>query len=146
MDTNCCDKCVHTRPDPDKGRYQGWCKDKDCACHSTPQGGESERKLENVASNIVYQLGDLLYGALPPDVAHEHFVMARQNTNDKAIDFAKKLIANTIAAAREAERAKTALEAIEVLHLYAMKTTDTRTLDLIEQIQRHILIFSAPTN
>lgn len=46
--------------------------------------------------NIVHQLGDALYEALPPDVAHEHFVKARQNTNDRAIDFATKLIVKAI--------------------------------------------------
>ena len=48
--------------------------------------------LEYLAMNIVHQIGDALYEALPPDVAHEHFVAARQATNDVAIDFAKKLI------------------------------------------------------
>jgi hypothetical protein len=51
-----------------------------------------ERRLEAVAANIVHQIGDALYEALPPDVAHKYFVDARQATNDRAIDFAKKLI------------------------------------------------------
>lgn len=50
--------------------------------------------LEAVAANIVHQIGDALYEALPPDVAHDHFVTARQTTNDRAIDFAKELIDN----------------------------------------------------
>lgn len=51
--------------------------------------------------NIVHQLGDALYEALPPDVAHEHFVKARQNTNDIAIDFATKLIQELLHSQRE---------------------------------------------
>lgn len=39
-------------------------------------------EIENIASNIVYQLGDL----------YELDVDLRQRTNDKAIDFAKGLI------------------------------------------------------
>lgn len=53
---------------------------------------DGDRDLEAVAANIIHQVGDALYEALPPDVAHEHFVDARQATNDLAIDFAKKLI------------------------------------------------------
>lgn len=49
-------------------------------------------QLEAVAANIVHQIGEALYEALPPDVAHDHFVTARQSTNDQAIDFAKGLI------------------------------------------------------
>lgn len=48
--------------------------------------------LEAVAANIVHQIGDALYDALPPDVAHKYFVDARQATNDRVIDFAKELI------------------------------------------------------
>ncbi|TEA09145.1 hypothetical protein [Mycobacteroides salmoniphilum] len=51
-----------------------------------------DRDLEAVAANIIHQVGDALYEALPPDVAHKHFVYARQATNDRAIDFAKELI------------------------------------------------------
>ena len=51
-----------------------------------------ERDLEAIAQNIVYQIGDALHDALPPTIAHDHFVKARQATNDVAIDFAKKLI------------------------------------------------------
>lgn len=54
---------------------------------------QAERDLEAIASNIVHQIGDALYEALPQDIAHEHFVNARQATNDMAIDFAKLLIA-----------------------------------------------------
>lgn len=54
--------------------------------------GEDERQLEGLAMNIVFQIGDALYEALPPDVAHDHFVTARQATNDVAIDFTKRLI------------------------------------------------------
>lgn len=55
-----------------------------------------------MATNIVHQLGDLLYETLPPDVAHEHFVKARQATNDRAIDFAEELIEKHLTT-REAE-------------------------------------------
>ena len=48
--------------------------------------------IEYAAMNIVHQLGDALYEALPKDIAHEHFVDARQKTNDVSIDFAEKLI------------------------------------------------------
>lgn len=51
-----------------------------------------DRRLEAVAANIIHQVGDVLYEALPADVAHDHFVDARQATNDRAIDFAKELI------------------------------------------------------
>lgn len=58
-----------------------------------PMGGVVQiDHLESVAANIVHQIGDALYDALPPDVAHDHFVTARQATNDRAIDFAKELI------------------------------------------------------
>lgn len=55
-----------------------------------------ERELEGLAMNIVFQIGDALYEALPKDVAHDHFVDARQATNDVAIDFAKKLISEYV--------------------------------------------------
>lgn len=58
---------------------------------STPQR-IGDPRLEAVAANIVHQIGDALYEALPADVAHDHFVHARQATNDRAIDFAKELI------------------------------------------------------
>jgi hypothetical protein len=51
-----------------------------------------EIALEYLAMNIVHQIGDALYEALPKDIAHEYFVDARQKTNDTTIDFAKKLI------------------------------------------------------
>ncbi len=51
-----------------------------------------EQRLEAVAANIVHQIGDVMYEALPEDVAHKYFVAARQATNDRAIDFAKGLI------------------------------------------------------
>ncbi|UQX13520.1 hypothetical protein [Candidatus Mycobacterium methanotrophicum] len=53
---------------------------------------DGDRQLEAVAANIIHQVGDALYEALPADVAHDHFVDARQATNDRAIDFAKELI------------------------------------------------------
>jgi hypothetical protein len=53
-------------------------------------------EFEVQAMNIVYQIGDLLYTALPPDIAHEHFVKARQSTNDLAIEFTKKIIQQTL--------------------------------------------------
>ena len=70
---------------------------------TTKQPREGWKEGEATAMNIVHQLGDLLYDTLPPDVAHEHFVKARQETNDRAIDFARGLIRQerTIAA-REA--------------------------------------------
>lgn len=55
-----------------------------------------DRQLEAVAANIVHQIGDALYEALPADVAHKHFVNARQATNDRAIDFAKELITSYV--------------------------------------------------
>ena len=55
-----------------------------------------EQKIERLAMNIVFQIGDALYEALPADVAHEHFVTARQATNDMAIDFAAKLITKAV--------------------------------------------------
>lgn len=58
--------------------------------HTPPK--ETERDLEHLAANIVHQIGDALYDSLPNDIAHEHFVKARQATNDRAIDFAKMLI------------------------------------------------------
>lgn len=53
---------------------------------------DDDRELEAVAANIIHQVGDALYDALPADVAHRYFVDVRQATNDLAIDFAKKLI------------------------------------------------------
>lgn len=57
----CCQKCVHTRPDPDRGRYQGWCKNGDCPCHaSTPTSGE---KWEELAETLYNQtMRDIDYG------------------------------------------------------------------------------------
>lgn len=70
--------------------------------HSTMEG---ERDIEHCASNIVFQIGDALYEALPPDIAHEYFVDARQKTNDITIPFAEKLIKSLLAKATEsAER------------------------------------------
>ena len=54
---------------------------------------DTERpEAEAIAMNIVFQIGDALYDALPKDIAHKYFVTARQATNDVAIDFATKLI------------------------------------------------------
>lgn len=59
----------------------------------TPEQLKShERDLEGIAMNIVHQIGDALYNELPQDVAHEHFVTARQKTNDALIDFTKKMV------------------------------------------------------
>ncbi len=55
-----------------------------------------DRQLGAVAANIVHQIGDALYAALPADVAREHFVQARQATNDLATDFAKRLISGYV--------------------------------------------------
>lgn len=60
--------------------------------NTSPHHLNSDIQLESVAANIVHQIGDALYEALPADVAHDHFVHARQATNDRAIDFAKDLI------------------------------------------------------
>lgn len=49
----------------------------------------------------------------------------------------------TLAMGIKAGRTAAILEAVEVCHLYAMKTKDTAALDLIEQIQRHLLTFSS---
>lgn len=57
---------------------------------------------EKIAMNIVHQIGDALYEALPHDIAHGYFVKARQATNDVAIDFAAKLVAQAIEEAWEA--------------------------------------------
>lgn len=59
---------------------------------ATRPAAQNGRELEAVAANIVHQIGDALHEALPPDLAHKHFVTARQATNDRAIDFAKQLI------------------------------------------------------
>lgn len=53
-----------------------------------------EDVLEYIAMNIVHQIGDALYDALPKDIAHDYFVDARQETNDITIDFAKRYIAS----------------------------------------------------
>jgi len=63
----------------------------------TPSGRDPSldnelRESELTAMNIVFQIGDALYEALPKDIAHKYFVDARQKTNDVAIDFATKLI------------------------------------------------------
>lgn len=68
------------------------------------QSSDGEWNIEHLAMNIVYQIGDLLYENLPKDVAHNYFVDARQKTNDRAINFAKKLISNKIQKAKEEER------------------------------------------
>lgn len=64
-----------------------------------PDDAES-RDLEGLAMNIVHQIGDALYEALPQDIAHEYFVTARQKTNDMAIDFVMQLIKQREAAVR----------------------------------------------
>lgn len=63
-----------------------------------------ESSIERAAMNIVHQIGDALYDALPKDVAHEYFVTARQTTNDMAIDLTKKLMATLLANAKQEER------------------------------------------
>lgn len=40
---DCCKLCVHIRPDPDKGRYQGYCKNPSCPCHSKAPTDENWR-------------------------------------------------------------------------------------------------------
>lgn len=67
--------------------------------------------IEDVAINIVHQIGDALYDALPYDIAHENFVDARQATNDIAIDFTTKLITNLLAT-REAQIYRRVLAAL----------------------------------
>lgn len=62
--------------------------------NTPPFQRNNDTQLEAVAANIVHQIGDALYEALPADVAHDHFVHARQATNDRAIDFAKDLISD----------------------------------------------------
>ncbi len=63
-----------------------------------------DRDIKHIAMNIVHQLGDALYDALPKDIAHEHFVDARQKTNDVAIYFAEKLIRKILASHTQAVR------------------------------------------
>ena len=75
---------------------------------------ESWREVEAVAMNIVYQIGDALYEALPPDIAHKYFVDARQKTNDIAIDFAEKLIAQALTH-RERELRKEIRKDLEIV-------------------------------
>lgn len=58
-------------------------------------------EVESIAANIVYQIGDALYEALPIAIAHEHLVKARQATNDIAIGFAKKLISDLLLSEKE---------------------------------------------
>lgn len=60
-----------------------------------------DKLMEKIAMNIVFQIGDLLYEALPKDIAHKYFVDARQKTNDKAIDFVKALITSEVEKERE---------------------------------------------
>ena len=55
-----------------------------------------ERELEGLAMSVIFQAGDLLYETLPKDIAHDHFVDARQATNDKLIDFTKGLVSTYI--------------------------------------------------
>lgn len=101
-----------------------------------------ERELEGVAANIVHQIGDALYEALPKDIAHSHFVDARQATNDVAIDFAKKLI-NSYSEQRELEAIIKELSLIEIndigpVYVWTVdKKTDTAMLisERIEQLK-----------
>lgn len=34
MKSTCCEKCIHSTKDLQKGIYQGWCKDVKCSCHT----------------------------------------------------------------------------------------------------------------
>ena len=66
------------------------------------QTTSEEWSLEVQAMHIVYHIGNLLYEALPPEMAHQYFVVARQKTNDQAIDFVKDFLFQ--AEQRERER------------------------------------------
>jgi len=59
---------------------------------------------EDVAANIVHQIGDALYEALPADIAHKHFVAARQATNDRAIAFTQQMFRDYIAQQRQSDQ------------------------------------------
>ena len=59
---------------------------------------------EDVAANIVHQIGDALYEALPADIAHKHFVAARQATNDRAIAFTQQMFRDFIDSTRQSDQ------------------------------------------
>lgn len=56
---------------------------------------------EGIAANIVHQIGDALYEALPADIAHKYFVAARQATNDRAIAFTQQMVRDFIDSTRQ---------------------------------------------
>lgn len=92
----------------------------------------STLEAEHIAMNIVHQIGDVLYDALPKDIAHKYFVTARQATNDIAIDFATTLITK-----RELERAISELEMIYVIRDDLMREKLTqRTATLTHELER----------
>jgi len=76
---------------------------------------QKARDSESVAMNIVHQLGDLLYEALPNKIAHEYFVDARKKTNHIAIEFTKKLIDQAVK--EERGRAVKLLESKKILEV-----------------------------
>ncbi len=88
---------------------------------------ELDKRTEMVAMNIVHQIGDALYDALPKDVAHEHFVDARQATNDIAIDFATKLILS--------EALRIGMEAIGVDDQFQGTATNHMFIDANNQLR-----------
>lgn len=100
-------KCVCGENSPDRlvvHRTDGPCYLREYTPTPKPSLNKEERDIEGWAINIVYQIGDLLYENLPKDVAHEHFIDARQATNDRAIDFAAKIIKIALTTAKEEGR------------------------------------------
>lgn len=127
----CCFKCYGRMGTTAGGGV--YCVESNCPCHQEPTLPTFKEEAERVARNIVYQIGDVLYEALPPDVAHKYFVKARQNTNDRAIDFATKLILSQITTAHALGRKEMGEEIFqECLELEEMNGSDF-SLSTIQQ-------------
>jgi hypothetical protein len=64
MQTKCCEKCIHTKPDPDNGRFQGWCSNYLCVCHQNevlnglPRHSQTRQEWEEEFEKL-YIVGDL---------------------------------------------------------------------------------------
>lgn len=167
----CCKDCrktvIKNRPLKQGGGYPVYvCNNSNCPCHSAlPQ--ETRDKLERGAKDFAERFEGVMRDLTPKwekqfeeDFGYLRSIPAGCEMGNSDVDDIKSFITRLLstqreeadkeadmhfasgkACGREEAQDKTRLWAVEVLHLYAMKTKDTAALDLIEQIQRHILNF-----
>lgn len=89
-----------------------------------------EERLKEFEEELCEKKGELLY-------------LRNWNThNENLIPTAneiKSFLKDSLEQAYETGKKQGSLQAFEILHKHAMKTTDIKTLDLLEEIQREII-------